>query len=312
MPLSKKILLVGSSAMELVVNVARLPDAGECVKDEGGVTYAPGGGSTAAVAFARLAAETVFVTRLGADVYGQKLYSYYKASGIDTSFVKVDRDFATGCSMRINEADGKSRTIEFVGAGEHVGADLVSEALSSAPDAMFLSFELSFDMARRAARIAEARRVPIMISASPASANHPLEALPAAELFVLSAADAFRYTGIRLGSSQETLRAAFALGKKVKARYVVINQGARGVVVYDGKRCEMIGALSGDNKPVDPTASEEAFAAALCTEYLRCADIKAAARYASAAGAIAASRHGAAPSVPTDAEVRALVASSRF
>ncbi len=311
MPLSKKILLVGSSTMELIVNVARLPDAGECVKDEGGVTYAPSGGSTAAVAFARLAAETVFVTRLGADVYGQKLYSYYKAAGIDTSFVKVDRDFATGCSIRINEADGKSRAVEFVGAGEHVGADLVSEALSSAPDAMFLSFELSFDMARRAARIAEARRVPIMISASPASANHPLEALPTAELFVLSAADAFRYTGIRLGSSQETLRAAFALGKKVKARYIVINQGTRGVVVYDGKRCEMIGAVSGD-KPVDLTASEEAFAAALCIEYLRCTDIKAAARYASAAGAIAASRYGAAPSVPTDAEVRALVASSRF
>lgn len=306
-----KILLVGSSEMELLVNVARLPDPDEFVKDEGGIAYAPGGASNAAIAFARLGASVIFATRIGADIYGQKLYSYYKEAGIDTSFVKVDRDLATSCSLRINEADGASRVVGFAGASENISPDAVSEAFAASPGAVFISFEPSFDTARRVARIAEARRLPIFINAVPASANHPLDALPQSELFILAERDVVRYTGIKPVSSQDSLHAAFALGKKVKARYIVIDQGQRGAVIYDGKRREIVTPIASD-RVLDAAAAQETFAAALCTEYLRGGDIKAAARYAVAAEAIASSRYGAATSVPADAEVRALLAKPRY
>ena len=98
--MSKKILLVGSANMDLSMNMLRVPAAGETLIDDGGVAYLPGGkGANAAAAFSRLGGHCVFCTKLGADLHGQKLYSYYKDVGIDTSFVKVDHENPTGLAV---------------------------------------------------------------------------------------------------------------------------------------------------------------------------------------------------------------------
>lgn len=310
--MSHKILLVGSSNMDLSLNIARLPDVGETLTDNGGVSYSPGGGgANAAVALAKLGADAILVTRLGADLYGQKLYNYYKESGVNTSFVKVDRDYPTGFSVKIKESSGAERTLSFPGANDHLNQDSVSDAFASSPDGVFLNFEISFAAAERTARGAEQRGIPLFVDASPANANFPLDSLPFAEIFTLSSEDAFRYTGIRPVGSQEALRAALNLSRKIRARYIVINQGERGAVIYDGKRCEVVGAPR-SVKLVDADAANDAFSAALAIEYLRYGDIKAAAKYAVYAYAITASRYGSSTSVPADAEVRALMTKNRF
>jgi len=307
----KRILIIGASNMDMSLSVARFPDKGESIKDEGGVSYAPGrGGSNAAIALAKLGAESVFATRLGADLYGQKLYNYYKESGVVTSFVKVDRDFSTGFSLTVREADGSRRTVNFPGANEHLTTDAISEAVSSAPDAVFINFESSFALAAKVAKIASARRIPIFVDASPANANMPLETLPEIEIFSLGEKEVKRYTGIAPTSSQDTMRAAFALRRKVNAKYIVVNQGVRGAMIYDGKRCDIIGPQYFE-KSVDTSAADEAFSAALAAGYLETRDIKEATRLALGAYAVTASRFGAASSVPTREELLAILSESR-
>ncbi len=302
----KRILLVGGSNMNLSLNITRMPDRGESVKDEGGVSYAPGGaGGNSAVAFARLGAETLFVTRLGRDLYGQKLFNYYRENGVSGDYIKVDPDFATGFTAVIKEADGSSREINFPGANEYLNHDTMIEALAKRPDGVYLSFESGFQNMARVAKNAVARGIPVFIDATPADANYPLETLSPAELFILGEEETRRYTGIRPTGSQDSLRAAFALWRKVNAKYIVINQGIKGAMIYDGRRCEIISPYDGPARPVDTDASDSAFAAAVTLEYLRCGDIKLAAKYALAAAAITASRYGASSSIPKDAELRA-------
>ena len=85
-------------------------------------------------------------------------------------------------------------------------------------------------------------------------------------------------------------------------------QGSRGAFLYDGKHYDTFPAVRAD-KTVDTTSAGEAFTAGLVLEYLRNGgDIKAAIKYANAAGAIAVTRKGASASVPNDTEVRALLA----
>ena len=63
----KRILIVGSSNLDFVMNMYKLPEAGESVSDNGGVAYIPGGkGAAAAIAFNRLGAESVLCAKLGA------------------------------------------------------------------------------------------------------------------------------------------------------------------------------------------------------------------------------------------------------
>lgn len=303
----KKILLVGDSNMDLTLNIARLPDKGEFLKDDGGVSYAPGGSSAgAAIAFAKFGQDSMFVTRLGADLYGQKLYSYYKENGINTGYIKVDRDFATGFSVRIREADGTSRVINFPGANEHLTQDVVSEAFQTRPDAFYTGFEAPFLSVVKYAKIAASRGIPIFVNASPADSNYSLDAMPPLEIFMLGEAETLRYTGINPVGSQESLRALFSLWRKVKAKYIVINQGIRGAMIYDGKRCEIINPFIYE-KAQDDSAVRESFAAALTAEYISCGDIKLAVKFAVAAAAVTASRFGGSTSIPTDSELRALI-----
>ena len=308
----KKILLIGSSNMDLSMNMCRVPERGETVIDDGGVAYIPGGkGANSAIAISRLGGECVFCTKLGADAHGQRLYNYYKEAGINTSYIKVDHDHPTGLAVVMREADGSNRIVVYPGANGHITTEGIFEAFECNPDAVYLGFEIPFSMALAAAKIAAGKGIPIFVDAAPASREYELENLPEVEIFSPNETETFEYTGIMPSTRETTLRAALDLYKKVKCKYLVIKQGARGAFLYDGKRYNIFPAYRAD-KVVDTTAAGDAFTAALTVEYLRSGDIRSAINYGNAAGAIAVSRAGASTSIPTAREVEAFIASRKI
>ena len=295
--------------MDFSMNFYKMPERGETLVDDGGVAYVPGGkGANAAIAFKRLGAESVLCAKLGADVHGQKLYNYYKELGLNTSSVKVDHDNPTGLAVVMREGDGSNRIIVYPGANNHLTTEGIIEAFECNPDAVYLGFEIPFQMVVNAAKIAASKNIPIFIDAAPASKDYDLEKLPPVEIFSPNETETFEFTGIMPNSMESSLRAALALSRKVKAKYIVIKQGAKGAFLYDGKRYNTFPAIKAA-KVVDTTAAGDAFTAALTLEYLRTQDIREAIKYANAAGAITVSRPGAASSVPTAEEVAMLISS---
>lgn len=307
----KKILVIGSANIDLSLNVYRVPGAGETLLDNGGVAYTPGGkGANAAVALAKLGAEVTFCAKLGQDLHGQQLYDYYKSVGLNTSAIRADRDLPTGFAAVIKEADGQNRIIYYPGANANISTDQMIEAFELArPDALYLGFEISFETALSAARIAEAKGVPIFVDAAPASNKHSLESLPYMEIFSPNEKETFEYTGIMPTGQDSSLRAALALFRRVRCKYVVIKQGARGCCIYDGKKFDMYPAERVDNV-VDTTGAGDTFTAALTLAYVSSGDVRAAAKYASCAAAIAVSREGTCSAVPTAEEVKEFIKSN--
>ena len=305
----KKILLVGSANMDFSMNVYRVPEAGETVLDDGGVAYTPGGkGANSAIALHKLGAECVFAAKLGADVHGQKLFNYYKETGLNTSYIKVDHDHPTGLSVVMREADGQNRIVVYPGANSYITTEGVLEAFECQPDAVYLGFEIPFSVALSTAKIAAARGIPIFIDPAPASKDFALENLPPVEVFSPNESETLEYTGIMPNTMENSLRAALALSRRVKSKYIVIKQGKRGAFLYDGKRYATFPAVRVD-KTVDTTAAGDAFTAALTLEYLLCGDIREAIKYANVAGALTVTRVGASVSIPTEEEVRRFIAS---
>lgn len=303
----KKILVVGSANMDLSMNMYKVPEVGETLIDDGGVAYVPGGkGANAAVAFAKLGADAHLCAKVGADLHGQKLYQYYKDVGINTSSLKVDRDSPTGLAVVMKESDGNNRIVVYPGANANLSQDNIVEALDSNPDALYIGFEVPFNVALSAAKMAAARNIPIFVDAAPASKDYPLENLPMLEVFSPNETETETFTGILPQGTDSALRAALALYRRVKTKYIVIKQGDRGAFVYDGKHFFVIPAIR-LGKAVDTTAAGDAFTAALTMEYLRGAGIRNAVKFGVAAGAITVTRMGAASSIPTDDEVRALI-----
>jgi ribokinase len=305
---AKKILVVGSANMDLSMNVFRVPAAGETVIDDGGVGYTPGGkGANAAMALMKMGANAVLCAKLGQDVHGQRLYNYYKEMGMDTSCLKADHDFPTGLAVVIKEADGQNRIVVYPGANSNLTTDNVMDAFECNPDAVYIGFEIPFNIALTAAKVASAKGIPVFVDSAPAKRDHPLEALPPVEIFSPNETETEEYTGILPQGMESSLRAALSLYKRVKAKYIVIKQGSRGAFIYDGKHYDTLPAIRAD-KTVDTTAAGDAFTAALVVEYLRNGgDIKSAVKYANAAGAITVTRKGASSSVANDVEIRALL-----
>lgn len=305
--MKKRILIVGSANMDLSMNMYRMPKAGETLLDDGGVAYLPGGkGANAAIAFARLGADSVFVAKLGADLHGQRLYNYYKDAGINTSGIKVDKEEPTGLAVVMKEASGENRIIVYPGANAKLTSENISEAFASSPDGLYLGFEIPFETVLASANIAKGRGVPIFIDAAPADKEQPLEKLPTIEIFSPNETETLEYTGIKPESAETCLRAAIALSKRVKAKYIVIKMGARGAFIYDGMKYFIIPALSA-GKAVDTTSAGDTFTAAMTLKYLETGDIRIAVRYGCAAAAITVTRRGSAGSVPTEDEVKRLM-----
>ena len=293
--------------MDLSMNMYKVPLAGETLIDDGGVGYVPGGkGANAAVALKKLGADCYFCAKVGADLHGQKLYQYYKEQGINTSYIKVDRENQTGLAVVMKESDGNNRIIVYPGANATLSLDNINEAFECHPDALYLGFEIPFQTALYAAKAAASRGIPIFVDAAPANKDHSLESLPMLEVFSPNETETETYTGILPQGTDSALRAALALYKRVKAKYIVIKQGDRGAFVYDGKHFFVVPSIR-LGKAVDTTAAGDAFTAALTVEYLNTDNIRTAVKYGVAAGAIAVTRRGASSSVPTEDEVRAVI-----
>ena len=304
---NKKILVIGSANMDLSMNMYKVPAAGEMLIDDGGVGYIPGGkGANAAIALKKLGADCCFCAKVGADLHGQKLYQYYKEQGINTTYIKVDRENQTGLAVVMKESDGNNRIIVYPGANATLSLDNINEAFDCQPDALYLGFEIPFQTALHAARVAASRGIPIFVDAAPASKDYPLESLPMLEVFSPNETETETYTGILPQGTDSALRAALALYKRVKAKYIVIKQGDRGAFAYDGKHFFVIPSIR-LGKAVDTTAAGDAFTAALTVEYLNTGNIRTAVKYGVAAGAIAVTRRGASSSIPTEDEVRAVI-----
>ncbi len=300
---NKRILLIGSSNMDLCANMFRVPREGETVIDDGGVAYTPGGkGGNAAVAFKKLGGECTFLTKLGADMHGQKLFAFYKELGIDTSNIKVDHGNSTGFALILKESDGNNRIVYYPGANIRITTENLLEAFSTEPDALYIGFETSFETALSAAKIAAAKNIPIFLDAAPADRSYPLESLPMLEVFSPNESEAYEYTGIRPTGADNALRVCLALSKRVNAKYIILKLGERGAFVYDGKYHWVVPAYP-VAKVIDTTGAGDAFTAALTLEYLRTGDIKSAGKFASCAGALTTTKNGASMAIPTREEV---------
>ncbi len=304
--MKKRILVVSSANIDFVMKVGKLPAAGQTVMEPRGYSYVPGGkGANAALALARLGADSVFCAKLGNDAHAQQLRALYNDEGIDTRFLQNDRNAATGLASIIVEENGVNRIIVYPGANNNLTVDDVEDAMTCLPDAVFLQMEIPDEAVIAATKFAKKKNIPVFLDTGATRPDFPLDLLGPLEVISPNESETFTLTGIMPTNATECLRAADKLMQRVDAKYVIIKLGARGAYVYNGKMSRLISAY--ETNVVDTTAAGDAFTAALTLEYLNSGDIYRAVKYANAVGAIVVSREGASTSLPTARQVEAFI-----
>lgn len=298
----KRVLIISSANMDLMMKVKALPARGQTVIDKE-YSFVPGGkGANSALAFAKLGADCYFCTRLGDDENGRVLRSFYKESDINTDYIYTDYDAPTGLAVVIVESDGSNRIVVYPGANRNLSSADAQKAFECKPDAVFLQFEAAdFDTAVQFTALAKQNSVPIYLDAAPADSSYDLSLLSELTVFSPNETETEIFTGINPDSEENCLLACRKLGEKVKFKYCVLKLGGRGAYVYDGKEGTFYPPYP--TKVVDTTAAGDAFTAALTIKHLETGDIGSACDFANKVGSLTVSKQGASSSIPTLNEV---------
>lgn len=306
-----RIVVVGSSNTDMVVKAARIPAPGETV---GGGTFvmAPGGkGANQAVAAARLGAEVTLVARLGVDTLGDEAVAGYSRDGILTDLIVRDPQRPTGVALILVDDRGENSITVALGANESLSPDDVDRAADRirGADAVVLQLEIPLPAVERAAGIAAAAGVPVILDPAPApDAGLPASLLRHVTCLKPNETEAERLTGISVTDTDSAARAANAL-RSLGPRTVIVTLGGRGSVLVDDAGARHVPAYR--VVVVDTTAAGDAFTGALATAVGAGFAWDDAVRRAAAAGALAATRMGAQPSLPTREACDALLAGPR-
>ena len=280
--MSPRIAVVGSINLDLVASVERLPRPGETLTDAG-LARVPGGkGANQAVAAARLGAEVRFVGCVGDDEFGRLAQRGLEEAGVDLSGLRVVQGEQTGIAVILVARDGENQIVVVPGANrELVPADYeVGDA-----DAVLCQLEVPLDSVSAAA---EQTRGMFCLNAAPA------RTVPEA---VLARAD------VIVANSLEVE----ALGSSPLGSLFALTLGAGGALLVDDGE-EVARAVPPQVKAVDGTAAGDAFCACLVVSLLEGRPREEALERACAAGAVAASRPGAQPSLPTADDIDAVLA----
>ena len=292
-----RVVVVGSSNTDLVIKARTIPRPGETVLG-GTFISAPGGkGANQAVAAARLGADVTFVARIGVDGFGDAALRGLTAEGIHTEFVVRDEEVASGVALIIVDEQGENAIAVAPGSNGLLSADDVERARDAITDAdvLLLQLETPLETVRHAARLAQAAAVPVVLNPAPAQ---PLdrEFLGRVTVLTPNRGEASLLSGIAVRDAPTAEASATAL-LGMGAANVVITLGADGAFWVSRAGAGLVEGPAVD--AVDTTAAGDAFSAALAVGLATGQAIPDAVRFATLAGALATTRLGAQPSLPT-------------
>jgi ribokinase len=300
------VVVVGSTNFDLVVKADRLPKEGETMLATN-LKFFPGGkGANQAVGVARLGAKTTFIGSVGNDMIGDFLLRELEANGIDTTWVKRDPAASTGCAFIMLFPNGNNSIVVDAAANLTLTpADIErAEELIARADALCTVLEIPPGVVEAALRLARKLGKLTVLDAGPPR-HCPLEILKLADIVSPNETELEQLSGEKVSgrvSAREAAERLLQLGIKT----VVLKLGSDGAMLVAREGSKHFPASKVD--VVDPTAAGDAFTAALTVQLAAGAQLDEAIRYANLAGALAVTKLGAQPSLPTEAEVAAFAA----
>jgi len=304
-----RVVVVGSTNFDIVVKSERLPNEGETMLVSN-LRFFPGGkGANQAVAVARMGARTALVGAVGTDIIGDFLLQGLVAEGIDTTRVRRDPERATGSAFIMLFPNGNNCIAVDPAANFNLTPADIERAkeVIERSDALSTVLEIPLETVEAALRLARKAGKLTVLDAGPPR-YCPQEILNLADVVSPNETELAHLTGEEVRgrvSAREAAEKLLSLGVKT----VVLKLGSDGSMLVTAKKSKHFPACK--VAAVDPTGAGDAFTAALAVELAAGYDFEHAIRFANCAGALAASKLGAQPSLPTRREVEALVAQGK-
>lgn len=296
-----KICVVGSINMDLVLVTPRMPAIGETITGSQFLKIAGGKGANQAVAAARQGAAVTMIACVGADDFGTDSLTGLQADGIDTAFIAVMSDCATGVAGIFVDALGHNSIVLAPGANARLTAQHVqaAHAVLSAAELLICQCETPMASVQAAIALAVKHGVKVVFNPAPACAL-PQGLLAQVDYLIVNETEAGQLSGTTVSdliSAKEASRILLELG----ARCVLLTLGAQGVCLTEANQFNHLPGLAVQAR--DTTAAGDTFVGAFATAIGAGLSVAAAVSEAQFCAALTCTRLGAQSSIPQRAEV---------
>jgi ribokinase len=305
-----RVVVVGSLNCDLVMRVVRRPRKGETVIAESFDTFVGGKGCNQALGCARAGGTVAMVGRVGRDGFGDRIAATLAESGVDCAFLVRDEFVGTGIADILIDGDGENTICIAPQANARLSLADIAAAASAIASAgvVLLQLEIPYETAIAAARLARASGARVVLNPAPAppTGTLPAELLANVDVIVPNQSEAELLTGASAHDESSAIDAARAL-QELGVPMAVVTMGALGAVLVEGASPPLV-RRAFEVQVLDTTAAGDAFCGAFAMALAAGEPGSEALAWAAAAGALACTKLGAEPSLPSREDIERLLA----
>jgi len=304
------VVILGIFVADTAYRAERQPKMGETILGAG-FALGPGGkGSNQAVAAARAGADVTFISRIGKDPFGDMAMATWAEAGVRAAVTRSADTYTGAAYIFIDDATGDNAIIVCPGAATTITvADMEAAAgIIGGADVFITQFEPPLPASRRALEIARAGGAVTILNPAPAI---PVDDAiwPLCDFVTPNETEAEGLTGVATGSVGGSADGARAAGDALLAKgagAALITLGEAGALLHTAERSELVPAF--DCGPVvETTGAGDAFNGGFAAALTRGEAVPDAVRFGCATAGLSVTRPGTARSMPTLAEVEAVL-----
>lgn len=298
----KKILVIGSTNLDFVIQMDALPEPGETLLCKSFERIPGGKGANQAYACGRLGGTPRFLSAVGKDGFGGSIVEGLERAGVDCSSVIFSEDESTGMAMICVDAAGNNSIVVVPGANRLCTKAYIQslEPLLEEADIVLAQLEIPLDGVYYAMKRAHELGKITILNPAPAPEAIPEDVYPCLHYITPNETELQKLTGRRIATAEDAAAAAGLLLEKGVAN-VIVTLGGKGALLKN-RETEKLYAPP-EIPVVDTTAAGDTFNGAIAVKLAEGEEIEQAIPFANAAASLAVSQKGAQTSVPSRAEV---------
>lgn len=297
----KKILVIGSLNVDMVVHVDHIPVVGETILADTNAELVPGGkGANQAFAVGKLGGDVTMFGAVGDDSYAEIEKQSLSSANVDISNLLVKEGINTGLAWITVNAAGNNSIVVLQGANKALSVQDIEahEDLIKNTDIVVLQLEIPIDIIIYAAKCAKKHGKMVILDPAPVPKHFPQELFQYIDIIKPNETEFAQI----LGEPVTDYVSASNILRQKGVPVVIVTLGPHGLFINSTET----GTVNIDASPaevVDTTAAGDTFTAALAVQLSAGKSLLEAVKYANKASSIVVSRKGAQSSIPSAEEV---------
>lgn len=303
--MGKKILVIGSLNMDMVIPIEQMPLKGETILG-GNITHIPGGkGANQACAVGKLGGSGVMLGCVGNDQFGNDLCENLMRAGVDVTHIGKVEQISSGIAVILVDAEGSNSIVVAPGTNSECDVQYLKKHDEVLRECDFVIFQMEIPKDAIWYGISRAKELgkTVILNPAPAPEFIPEEILQKIDYITPNEVEVVKLAGLEGDSLDVIKEAAGSLLQKGIAN-VLVTLGSRGVMLMKEGYCEIFPARKVD--AIDTTAAGDCFNGAFAVGLSEGMSVEESIAFGNLASSIAVTRKGAQSSIPDRSEVDAL------